>query len=167
MTSNYLKMKKFFLFFNALVLVLTIFSCSSDDDNNDRDVTLADLGLEKNVKYKVQRYRQIDKDYNWDYVDFSPNIYVTILDDSNIEEINEHGTSIMKYNLIPTEISSYPNPNLYIETFVDFIEEKPTSTWTYIISARKNCKFYRSSGNLYLHKPLGSSYFESYKLVKE
>ena len=165
--SNYLKMKKFFLFFNALVIVLTIFSCSSDDDNNDRDVTLADLGLEKNVKYKVQRYRQIDKDYNWDYVDFSPNIYVTILDDSSIEEINEDGSSIVKYNLIPTKISSYPNPNSYIETYLDFIEDKPTPIFTYIISARKNCKFYRSSEGIFLHKPLGSSYFESYKFVKD
>lgn len=34
MLSNYLRMKKLLLFFNALVLVLSIFSCSSDDDND-------------------------------------------------------------------------------------------------------------------------------------
>lgn len=158
-------MKKIFL---GLITLLTLLGCSKDDNenSNDRNVTVLDLGFELNANYKVQQLQQINST-TWDYVDFSPNVYVVILNNSDIKETNQYGVTTNKYSLVNTLMSTYPSPQSYISCSVDITEAAPSSTTAFVVSPKSGCRFYKENGFIFLSKPIGSTNYEGFKFIKQ
>ncbi|WP_295841769.1 hypothetical protein [uncultured Apibacter sp.] len=157
-------MKKLFLFVIVFIGLTQLSSCS-DDDSVSKNVTLQDLGIEYGAEYEVQSYVKIDKD-KWGYVDFSPKVYITFIDENFVREKNENGAFMNQYSLIPTKLSSYPNPNLKVETKLNFIKYAPNAVKTYVINPRENCKLIRDSGRLILKKPIDNNTNDFFRLVR-
>jgi len=163
-TVKHNKMKKLILILSILILTI---SCSKDDDNStDRSITVTDLGFELNTSYKVQQLQQVNST-TWDYVDFSPNVYVVLLNNSDIKETNQYGVITNKYSLSNTLLSTYPTPQTYISCNVDFTEPTPSTTTSFIVSPKSGCRFYRENNTIFLNKPVGSSNYEGFKFIKQ
>ena len=153
----------------AILITFSFWSCSKDDDsstNTARNIVITDIGFEYNSNYKVQHLQQINST-TWDYVDYSPNIYLVILNSTDIKETNQYGTVTNKYSLVNTNLSIYPNPQNYISCNIDLIQNGSTSVNTLVVSPKLGCRIYKENGNLYLNKPIGSSKFESFRFIKQ
>lgn len=155
-------MKKL-LFFAALACSLA--ACDRDSDkvseNGNLHRRLTDVGIEKNVVYRVMKGVAYKNDISYKF--FEPDLTVTFISTTQVKEVQGNHTYICNYEVIDDKNITYPGD--FKQAFIKITPVNTNSNNAIVIEPTKSCTLERENGEIFLYQESSTS-FKPYKLVK-
>lgn len=153
-----------------LAIAIALFSCKKNDDKKSvQSLAITDLGFQYNANYRIQEYIQISSNpVKWDYVDMSGPILVKFIDGNNITETRGNNSpQPAKFEIKGVSNLNVSNGKAYAIAFMQVGICSNASICPLVVSANSSCKLYNEGSQLFLHKDVGSSYYDGFRFIKQ